>query len=218
MRHVIWDWNGTLFADLDVVVDCVNASLAELGVRPIDAAEYAESYQRPVRRFYERIVGRDLQPEEWALIDERFHEHYDGRISQAKLATGAEHAISTVAASGLTQSILSMWRHELLRRLTEELGLAEQMVLVQGAPSLGGHSKIDLMADHLARLGIRGSDTVVVGDIDDDAIAAEAVGARCILVDAGSQLRHRLEGTGAVVVADLAEAAAAIGAGELSLR
>ena len=37
MRHVIWDWNGTLFDDLHIVVESVNASLAELGAPPIDA-------------------------------------------------------------------------------------------------------------------------------------------------------------------------------------
>jgi len=29
-RHIIWDWNGTLFDDLHIVVESVNASLAQL--------------------------------------------------------------------------------------------------------------------------------------------------------------------------------------------
>ena len=35
--HIVWDWNGTLFDDLAIVVDAVNASLAHEGAGPIDA-------------------------------------------------------------------------------------------------------------------------------------------------------------------------------------
>ena len=37
VEHIIWDWNGTLFDDLHIVVESVNVSLAELGAPPIDA-------------------------------------------------------------------------------------------------------------------------------------------------------------------------------------
>ena len=35
MTHIVWDWNGTLVADHDVVVDSVNAVMRAFGREPI---------------------------------------------------------------------------------------------------------------------------------------------------------------------------------------
>ena len=51
MRHIVWDWNGTLFDDLDIVVASVNVSLRSVGAPPIDADEYRAVYQRPLHHF-----------------------------------------------------------------------------------------------------------------------------------------------------------------------
>jgi phosphoglycolate phosphatase-like HAD superfamily hydrolase len=32
IRHVVWDWNGTLFDDFHVVVEAVNAGIEPLGL------------------------------------------------------------------------------------------------------------------------------------------------------------------------------------------
>lgn len=50
MRHIVWDWNGTLLDDLGTVVAAVNDTLATLGRRPICVEEYGANYTRPVRR------------------------------------------------------------------------------------------------------------------------------------------------------------------------
>ena len=31
--HIVWDWNGTLFHDIDAVIEATNASFAEIGLR-----------------------------------------------------------------------------------------------------------------------------------------------------------------------------------------
>ncbi len=72
MHHVVWDWNGTLFDDLHIVVDAVNTSLALFGEGPIDAATYRDHYRRPVALFYESLLGRSVDETMWRTIDEEF--------------------------------------------------------------------------------------------------------------------------------------------------
>ena len=74
--HVVWDWNGTLLDDLDVVVAAVNVSLAAMDAPAIDADGYRDHYTRPVWLFYERLLGRRIAPREWAHIDDVFHRTY----------------------------------------------------------------------------------------------------------------------------------------------
>ena len=58
--HIVWDWNGTLFDDLDVVVRSVNHGLEGFGAIPIDLDGYRSHYTRPVKLFYDRLIGREI--------------------------------------------------------------------------------------------------------------------------------------------------------------
>ena len=64
VRHIVWDWNGTLLDDLAVVVAAVNDTLATVGRLPITIEEYGARYTRPVLLFYERLLGRSIEEAE----------------------------------------------------------------------------------------------------------------------------------------------------------
>lgn len=210
MRHVVWDWNGTLLDDLDLVVESVNAALAGHGAPEIDAATYTAHYTRPVRRFYEVLLERPIRDEEWDEIDDVFHHHYDRVVHQrATLAADATDALDAVDDLGLGQSLLSMYRHEPLVALVDRLDLRHRFAHVQGLTGPGGGAKEPHLRRHLGALGATGEDpsrVLVVGDALDDARAAAAVGASCVLVDSGSHPRAELEAAGVPVVESLLDA------------
>jgi phosphoglycolate phosphatase-like HAD superfamily hydrolase len=209
MRHVIWDWNGTLFDDLHIVVESVNASLAELGAPPIDADAYRDLYIRPVHLFYERLLGRALEEAEWHQIDKTFHDAYRLALPRADLALDAVDALEAVADRGWTQSILSMWWHEELVPFVGGRGVARFMRRVDGNHYDAGETKQLHLERHLEKLGIAdlGAATfLVVGDALDDAEAAAAAGVACVLYDSGSHHRAELEAAGVPVVESLRSA------------
>src|SRR4030042_2603759 len=111
MWHVVWDWNGTLFDDLEIVVASGNVSLRAIGAPPIEVETYRAVYQRPLYRFYENLLGRSVRPEEMASIDNDFHAAYHALLDQARLTVDARRAIELVAERGGTQSGPSLWRH-----------------------------------------------------------------------------------------------------------
>ncbi|MGI9609349.1 MAG: HAD family hydrolase [Acidimicrobiia bacterium] len=209
MRHVIWDWNGTLFDDLHIVVESVNASLSELGAPPIDADGYRDHYTRPVHLFYDRLLGREVTLQEWKQIDTTFHDAYRRALPRADLALDALDALETVSVLGWTQSILSMWWHEELVPCVEERGVDRFMQRVDGNHHDAGETKQIHLERHLDALGISevGAATfLVVGDALDDAQAAIAAGVPCVLYDSGSHHRAELEAAGVPVVESLREA------------
>lgn len=210
MRHIVWDWNGTLFDDLHIVVESVNASLACFGEGPIDAVAYQAHYQRPVPRFYESLLGRPISAEMWRTIDRVFHETYGNALDRAGLAGDAMAAVEEVAAGGGTQSILSMWWHDQLVPAVSAFGLEDRMILVDGLRGSPGEIKGRHLVAHLETLresfGLGGTSVVVIGDITDDADAAVAAGTGCVLYDSGSQPRPTLERAGFPVASTLCEA------------
>jgi phosphoglycolate phosphatase-like HAD superfamily hydrolase len=208
VRHLVWDWNGTLVDDQSAVVAAVNDALASLRLRPIDSDAYRTHFTRPVQRFYEQVAGRPIEPGEWRALDEAYHDSYGARVEGLALAADARAALEAAAAAGLSQSLLSMWRHQDLVPLVERLGIARFFVRVDGLRVSGGESKTEHLVEHLAALGVEAPAALLVGDALDDLAAARAVGAGCVLYDGGSHHRDALEATGAPVVATLTEAVA----------
>ncbi len=206
MKHVVWDWNGTLVDDLPIVVECVNAALAQIGEGPIVADDYRNHFARPVHRFYDSLLQRPISNEEWTTLDRVFHERYAGSVDRVPLADGAIEAMDAVDALGWSQSILSMWWEEDLVACVARRGLDDRMVLIQGNRNDMGGTKASHLARHLDTLGIAAASAVMIGDSLDDEAAAREVGARCVLYDGGSHHPGKLRETGAPVAVTLVDA------------
>lgn len=205
MGHIIWDWNGTLVDDHDIVIEAVNAVMGALGGPPITSADYRNHYHRPVRGFYKRLLGISLTDADWARIDAVFNEHYISRVASVSLALDAEQTLATAERLGHTQSLLSMWRHELVLREVDRHGIAGWFQRIEGNRTRSGDPKSRSLELHIDTLGLTPSDTTMIGDTLDDFDAARAAGCRIILIT-GSQNPNYLHATGAPVVNSLTEA------------
>lgn len=208
---MIWDWNGTLVDDLELVVGAVNLSLRDLGAEPIDADDYRTHYTRPVEVFYQRLLGRPVDEREWARIDTVFHQGYRDGVASLPLTVDARLAVDQAKSFGWSQSILSMWWHEELVPAVAAHGLDRDMIRVDGNRDAAGESKLRNLRRHLrelaADLGPLDPDRVVlIGDALDDAEAARDVGIRCVVYDGGSHHRAALSGVGMPVADRLTEA------------
>lgn len=206
MAHLVWDWNGTLIDDLGVVVGAVNRALEPFGAGPIGPEDYRSHYTRPVVRFYERLLGRPVGPEEWRRLDELFHDAYKEALPSLELTGDARKALEMARRSGATQSLCSMFPHDELLPVLERQGVDGYFLRVDGLRTVGGGEKAWHLEAHLEALPFPLDGVVVIGDALDDARAAIAVGVRCVLYDGGSHHRSELEAAGMPVAASLVEA------------
>ncbi|MDN3028707.1 HAD family hydrolase [Streptomyces sp. S.PB5] len=205
--HIVWDWNGTLFHDIDAIIGATNAAFGELGLEPITLERYRALYCVPVPKFYERLMGRLPTEAEWAVMDETFHRYYTEHRVGCGLTVGAAELLAEWRSAGRSQSILSLYGHEELVPLVRGFGIEPHFIRVDGRTGPSGGGKAEHMARHLAALGgVDPGRTVVIGDAADDAVAARHVGARAVLYTGGSHSRASLEAVGVPVVDTLAEA------------
>jgi phosphoglycolate phosphatase-like HAD superfamily hydrolase len=205
--HLVWDWNGTLFHDMDAVIGATNASFAEVGLPPITLDRYRELYCVPVPRFYARLIGRLPTDAEWAVLDANFHRHYWSLADACGLAEGALELLTARQAAGLTQSLCSLAPHEQLLPMITSHGIDRHFVRVDGRTGPATTGKASQMARHLASLeGVDARRVVVIGDALDDAAAAAHVGAYAVLYTGGAGSRRSLESAGVPVVDTLTEA------------
>lgn len=205
--HIVWDWNGTLLHDIHAVIEATNAAFTELGMEPITLERYRELFCVPVPRFYERLLGRMPDEQEWLLLDETFHRHYWQRVPDTGLAEGAAELLAARGSRGHTQSLCSLAPHDRLVPLVRTYGIERHFIRVDGARGPAGGGKAAQMAVHLRGMdGVEAARTVVIGDAVDDALAAAHVGAHAVLYTGGSHSRASLRSAGVPVVDSLQEA------------
>jgi phosphoglycolate phosphatase-like HAD superfamily hydrolase len=210
VRHVVWDWNGTLLDDVPLLVEAANAALAAAGGEPITLAEYRATFTRPIQRFYELLLGRTIRPGEWQAIDDAFHDAYDRLVGSVSLAPDALAALAAAGERG-SQSLLSMLRHDHLVPSVARMGIDHHFVRIDGLRGEGGGRKAPHLAAHLDALAedvgaVTREEVLVVGDTVDDAHAAQEAGVACVLYAGGEHPAARLAEEGYPVATTLLEA------------
>jgi phosphoglycolate phosphatase-like HAD superfamily hydrolase len=205
-RHLVWDWNGTLLADLPLVITATNAVFTSLGAPQVTAEHHRRHFRRPIADYYGQVLGRPVNATEFAQLDKVFHDAYQAGLATCCL-TG--DALDALRAWPGPQSLLSMWFHDELVPAVARYGLAEHFIRIDGRQRHDDGSvdhKAPHLANHLAALRLAGSDVVLIGDTVDDAHAAAAAGARCVLYTGGFTEPEQLRATGIPVASSLLEA------------
>jgi phosphoglycolate phosphatase-like HAD superfamily hydrolase len=202
-KHIVWDWNGTLFHDIDAVVGATNEVFKPYELPPITADGFRAVYTRPIWVAYERMLGRPLTEGEWERLDRAFHDAYNRLADVCALAADAELALTSWDG---TQSLCSMAPHAHLVPKVDAFGITRYFSRVDGLLGKTGGEKAAHMEAHVTALGVRARDVLVIGDSVDDAMAARHVGARAVLYTGGMSTRAELESTGFPVVDSLAAA------------
>jgi phosphoglycolate phosphatase len=202
-RHVIWDWNGTLLDDLDLCIEVMNGLLCRRGLPLMDRARYHALFDFPVRHYYERI-GFDFTRDSFEAISVEFITAYDARRWECRLHAGAAEALAAVRAAGLTQSVLSAYRHETLCEIVAHFGIDGHFTRLLGLDNIYAHSKAALGRAWLAELALPPREVLLVGDTLHDLEVARELGVDCVLVATGHHPAERLRARSDRVLDNLA--------------
>lgn len=193
---MIWDWNGTLLDDVELVVDIMNGLLAPRELPPLDVPRYQEVFTFPVQHYYERL-GFDFAREPFEELAVEFMSGFIARWPEAGLRAGARESIDALAARGVGQSLLSAAESELLHDATTHFGLAEVMSHRVGIGDHHAVSKVEEGRAHVAEL--TAERVILIGDTEHDAEVAAEIGVDCVLIEGGHMSRERLLATGVPV-------------------
>ncbi|MDD4796643.1 MAG: HAD family hydrolase [Eubacteriales bacterium] len=202
IRHIIWDFNGTLLDDGRVTMDVVNAMLHRRSLPPMDYPFYRAVVMFPVMEYYRRL-GFDLQGEGFDGMVEEFVAGYEAVWRQAQVLPDVYRALEELQGLGLQTSVLTASHLDAAREQLDYFDLSKYFDVVTGTDSFAGHGKTQLAAEHMRRCGLTGGETVLIGDSPHDLETAQEAGCGCILLSCGHFSRIRLQQYG-VPVADTA--------------
>lgn len=193
IKHIIWDWNGTIFADSRALIEATIEAFAAAGLPPLTVEMYQRHHCQPIPVFYNRLVGRELSEDEQRTLDGHFHRCYARHRDRVGLNATALAAMDAWSAAGGAQSLLSMYPQQILEPLVRRAGIFDRFSIVQGLISGEPGRKAPHLERHLHSLGADGRDVLLVGDSRDDGLAAQECGTACVLYHAGPDALHDLE-------------------------
>lgn len=188
IRHVVWDWNGTLLDDVDAAFGTINQVLGEYELDLLaDLAAYRRVFTFPISSYYERI-GLGLST---GLFDRAAHRYMAiwAELSvHAQLRSGAREALAGVQRRGLGQAVVSASHTENLARQMAPFELDGYLDAALGIGDIYAASKAHVARSWLESLtgrGIAAHEVLFVGDTAHDAEIAEELGAQIALVSGG---------------------------------
>ncbi|MGN0747496.1 MAG: HAD family hydrolase [Aristaeellaceae bacterium] len=200
---IFWDWNGTLIADVPLVVKVNNLVFARHGYRATNEDEYRRVFRFPVKDYYTAL---GVAEEDFPMIAREWNEQYVAHFDETQLAPDVPETLRRFHDAGFRQVIVSASQQAQLRaqvaRFPELQGMFEEVL---GLSDVYAASKVQLARDFLARDGVDPADAVFLGDTAHDAEVARAIGCRCYLISGGHQEDAVLASAGAPVLRSLRE-------------
>lgn len=190
-KHCIWDWNGTLFDDVNLCLDLINELLKEYQLGSITLEHYREVFGFPVKEYYRR-VGFDFSRVPFETVAIQFIDAYNSRRYEAGLFTGTHSILSQLMTHNLSHSVLSAYRHAELEATIQRLGIADCFGYISGISDQFAAGKVDNGKALIEKIPYTREEVVLIGDTDHDFEVAQAIGIDCILVAHGHHSRGRL--------------------------
>lgn len=207
--HVIWDWNGTIYNDLEWCMVVINTMLKKRGLPLLDTKEkYHRVFCFPVINYYIN-AGFNFDEDPFESLAEEYISLYHSRDEEfCTLHSGAEDVFKELSAGGLRQVILSASEQSNLMRQTSRFDIGSYFDEMLGISNIYAGSKIDIGKQFMVAPPQKAA--VMVGDTAHDAEVAAAIGADCVLVARGHQSRSTLLACGVPVLDDISEVPAFI--------
>lgn len=184
IRHVIWDWNGTLVNDASLCVEIVNDLLKEYSLNQVDLNYYRNNFKFPVSAYYKKL-GLPYEGIEYEKIARKFISQYRELSHKCNLQPFARKTINRIFNLEINQSVLSASKTEDLVNFISNYGLSKYFVSVDGVSNIYACGKFDVADYHFRKLNRNKKEILIVGDTHHDHEIAKKLGIGCMLYSKG---------------------------------
>ncbi len=183
---MIWDWNGTLFDDLDVCLYCINRLLYNHGYKPLFTyREYKKVFCFPIKQYYEN-AGFDFSKTPYETLADEYMRMYLPLADKCALNKEAVLVVDELRKMGVKQVILTASKKENLMRQLSHFSITDKFDMLLATDNHYCHSKLQL-AEHFFKNADDIDELYFIGDSLHDAEVAKAMQAKIFLHTCGHQ-------------------------------
>ena len=192
-KHIIWDWNGTLFNDVKLCADIMNILLTQESLPGISIERYKEIFTFPVIEYY-KIAGHTFEKKSFEVLGKQFMVEYELRKSNCDLFSGVKELLKKLQEKNITQHLLSAYEQESLNAIVNLYSINIFFENIVGLDNIYAGGKSHLAHELWRRINSNGKDEniLLIGDTIHDYEVAKEINSDCILLSHGHQDEERL--------------------------
>jgi phosphoglycolate phosphatase len=205
-NHIIWDWNGTLFNDVELCASVMNMLLKQESLPNISIKKYKEIFTFPVIEYY-RIAGHTFERNTFEVLGKQFMDEYELRKNKCELFPGVIELLALMKSRNIQQHLLSAYEQNSLNTILKYFNIENYFQNIVGLDNIYAEGKSHLakkLANMIRSNGAAGN-ILLIGDTIHDFEVAKEINSDCILMSHGHQDEERLLKLGIPVVKDFQE-------------
>ena len=184
IKHIIWDWNGTLIDDAWLFVEIMNEELKERNLSIINIADYRKHFTFPVKKYYENL-GFDFKKENFKEVGYNFIEKFKKRKFEAQLFPKTIQILALAKKLGITQSIVSAQENTLLNETVIHYKIDKYFQSIAGIEHYYADNKTQIAKNMRGKINCLNKQIIIVGDTSHDFDVSQALGVGCVLFAGG---------------------------------
>ena len=189
IKHIIWDWNGTLVDDAWLFVELMNRVLKKRNLPLITLTDYKNTFCFPLEKYYQNL-GFDFNIEPYEIPSIEFVDLYNANKFRPTLYPMAFELIYKIKNAGISNYILSAQNHSSLLELIDFYDLKNLFKKIRGTDNLHARGK-DLIANQLLDFSSNKGSVLFIGDTNLDVQIAKRYQSEIIGLTFGHQSKSR---------------------------
>lgn len=192
-EHIIWDWNGTLFDDVELCAGTMNFLLKQESHQTISLKKYKEIFTFPVVDYY-KIAGHTFAKNSFKVLGKQFMDEYEKKKSDCTLYPGVIELLEELSNQNFTQHLLSAYEQDSLNKIVQYFGIKNYFKYIVGLDNIYASGKMQLGKNLLSLIRKNGENEkiLLVGDTTHDFEVAGELEIDCALISHGHQDKERL--------------------------
>lgn len=202
-NHIIWDWNGTLFNDVELCANVMNLLLTQESLPNISIKKYKEIFTFPVIEYY-KIAGHTFERNSFEVLGKQFMDEYETRKNNFGLFPGVVELLSSLKSINIKQHLLSAYEQNSLNNILKHFAIDNYFTNIVGLDNIYASGKSHLAKDLAMKIRANGSagNILLIGDTIHDYEVSKEINSDCILLSHGHQDEERLLRLGIPVASD----------------
>ena len=201
-KHIIWDWNGTLWDDAELCTEVNNHMLARRNLPEISLETYQAKLCFPVSDYYDQL-GFDYTQDSYETLAKEYIAEYTVRRFECSLRKGARELLDFFRDQQIPQAVLSAYEQTALQEAVNHYELEGYFEEVIGLNDIYAEGKVANGLTYIKQLDTAPEDVLFIGDTVHDFEVAQAMGVNCVLVSGGHNNKQRLETCGVPIFSSL---------------
>ena len=190
IKHIIWDWNGTLIDDGWLFVELINCVLKKRGMKELSILDYKKTFCFPLEKYYQKL-GFNFNVEPYEVPSMEFVGLYNKNKYRPNLYRGAKNLLGLIKNKGIKNYLLSAQNNDSLIDLIDFYNISHFFEKISGTNNFHARGKALLASNLLKSIGGKNSEILFIGDTNLDVEIASLNKNLVFAVTYGHQSKER---------------------------